>query len=121
MDLSLRNCCRLGLIGILTGFINGLLGIGGGTVLIPAMVYFFGVQQHIAHGTSLAIILPTALVSALIYRLNNYLDWALTLKIAASGMVGGYLGAKIMEKIPARRLKQFFGLFMILAGARMVL
>jgi uncharacterized membrane protein YfcA len=120
MDWPPRSWFLLGSIGVLTGFINGLLGIGGGTILIPAMVLFLHVEQHLAHGTSLAVILPTALISSLVYRANNYLDWSLALKIALSGMIGGYLGAKIMEKIPARRLKQFFGLFMIIAGARMV-
>jgi len=49
------------------------------------------------------------------------MDWGLAVKIATSGMLGGYLGAKLMEKIPALRLKQLFGVFMILAGIRMVL
>lgn len=121
MKLTVKDGCRLGLIGVLTGLINGLIGIGGGTILIPAMVFLLGEEQHIAHGTSLAIILPTAMVSTFIYQANSHMDWPLALKIATSGMLGGYLGAKLMEKIPALRLKQLFGIFMILAGIRMVL
>lgn len=120
MRLTLRDGCRLGIIGVLTGLINGLIGIGGGTILIPAMVFLLKEEQHIAHGTSLAIILPTAVVSTCIYQANNHMDWQLAIKIATSGMVGGYLGAKLMERIPASRLKQLFGIFMILAGVRMV-
>lgn len=121
MKLTVKDGCRLGLIGILTGLINGLIGIGGGTILIPAMVFLLGEKQHIAHGTSLAVILPTALVSTFIYQANNHMDWGLAFKIAASGMLGGYLGALLMERIPPLRLKQIFGIFMILAGIRMVL
>jgi len=117
----LHNGLHLGLIGIITGFINGFIGIGGGTVLIPAMVFLLGEEQHTAHGTSLAIILPTAVVSTIIYQANNHMDWNLVVKIAASGMLGGYLGARLMQIIPAPRLKQIFGLFMMAAGARMIL
>ena len=121
MEFSLRDGCRLGLIGVITGFINGFIGIGGGTVLIPAMVFLLGQEQHTAHGTSLAVILPTAVVSTFIYQANNHMDWNLAFKIAASGMAGGYLGARLMQMIPAQRLKQIFGIFMIIAGARMIL
>ena len=108
-------------VGLLTGLINGLLGIGGGTVLIPAMVFLMGIRQHQAHGTSLAVILPTALVSSIVYGLNKNLDLALAIKVATSGMVGGYIGAKLMNHISARHLRKFFGLFMIIAGLKMVI
>lgn len=121
MDLTVKKGVLLGLIGLITGLVNGLIGIGGGTILIPAMVFLLGEEQHTAHGTSLAIILPTAVISAFIYQSNNHMDWSLVWKITASGMLGGYLGAKLMVKIPAPRLKQLFGLFMLLAGLRMVL
>ena len=121
MTFSFQSACRLGIIGIITGFINGFIGIGGGTILIPAMVFWLGEEQHTAHGTSLAIILPTALVSTFIYNLNSHMDWSLTLKIISGSIIGGYLGAKLMEKIPAPRLKQIFGLFMMIAGVRMLI
>ncbi len=107
-------------IGIITGLINGLLGIGGGTVLIPAMVFLLGVSQHQAHGTSLAVILPTTIASSIIYGLNNDLNFAVTLEVVIGGIIGGYIGAKLMNKIPATRLRQFFGVFMFLAGLRMM-
>jgi uncharacterized membrane protein YfcA len=120
INLTLANISRLGLIGVSTGIINGLLGIGGGTILIPAMVFLLGEEQHTAHGTSLTIILPTAIVSVLVYQANSHINWGLALKIAASGMFGGYLGARLMEHIPAPHLRKLFGLFMVTAGLRMV-
>ncbi len=120
MKKETPNYFLLGIIGLLTGFINGLLGIGGGTILIPSMVFLLGEKQHIAHGTSLSVILPTALISSIVYQAHNHMDWTLALKIAASGMLGGYIGAKLMQYIPAQRLKQIFGIFMVLAGTRML-
>lgn len=120
MQLNYKTIAILGLIGIFTGLINGLLGIGGGTILIPAMVFLLGEKQHIAHGTSLSIILPTAIVSTFVYQANNHIDWALALKIALSGMIGGYLGARLMEYIPAPHLRKLFGVFMAVAGIRMI-
>ena len=108
-------------IGVLTGLINGLLGIGGGTILIPSMVFFIGIAQHQAHGTSLAVILPTTVASCLIYGFNDELSFKISLQVVTGSMVGGYLGAKLMNRIPAHRLRQFFGLFMLLAGLRMLI
>ena len=107
-------------IGVVTGVVNGLLGIGGGTILIPAMVFILGVSQHQAHGTSLAIILPTTAASCIVYGLNKDLNFAMAVEVAAGGMLGGYIGAKLMNRISGLRLRQFFGVFMFLAGLRMM-
>ena len=111
----------LGAIGVLSGLVNGLLGIGGGTILIPAMIFLLGEEQHKAHGTSLMIILPTAFISTIVYRMHNNLDLSLSFKVALGAVIGGYIGAKLMNKIPAKTLKKLFGVFMIVAGLRMVL
>ncbi|PKM46796.1 MAG: sulfite exporter TauE/SafE family protein [Firmicutes bacterium HGW-Firmicutes-8] len=108
-------------IGVITGLVNGLLGIGGGTILIPAMVFLLGISQHQAHGTSLAVILPTTVASCIVYGLNHDLNFTVALEVASGGIIGGYFGAKLMNKIPAVRLRQFFGLFMFLAGLRMMI
>jgi uncharacterized membrane protein YfcA len=116
----MQNIVKLGSIGIVTGMVNGLLGIGGGTILIPAMIFLLGEKQHKAHGTSLAIILPTAVISAAVYYFHDNLDIGLTLKVVSGAVIGGYIGAKLMNKIPAKSLKKIFGIFMVLAGLRMV-
>jgi len=116
----MQSMVTLGFIGLISGVVNGLLGIGGGTILIPAMIFLLGEKQHKAHGTSLAIILPTAFVSASIYYFHNYLDLNLTLKVVSGAVIGGYIGAKLMSRIPAKSLKKLFGVFMVVAGLRMV-
>lgn len=115
------NIITLGAIGIIAGIVNGLLGIGGGTILIPAMIFLLGVEQHKAHGTSLLIILPTAVMSTIIYSFKGNLDLTLSFKVALGAVIGGYVGAKLMNKIPAKTLKKLFGVFMVIAGLRMVL
>jgi len=107
-------------IGLITGLINGLLGVGGGTILIPAMVLLLGVCQHEAHGTSLMVIFPTATASAIIYYLHGHVDWRLAALVAGGGIVGGYLGAKLMEHLPDRLLRKVFAVFLIATAIWMV-
>lgn len=108
------------IIGIITGFINGLFGSGGGTIVVPAMVLLLGVEQHRAHASAIAVILPLSILSAAIYYGNNLVDWKLTFNVAIGGMIGGCIGAKILNKFSANTLRKIFGISMIIAAIRMV-
>ena len=119
--MKIRRLIKIFIIGLLSGIVNGLLGIGGGTILIPAMVFLLDEEQHKAHGTALMAMLPIALVSTLLYGFKGSLNIGLALKVASSGVFGGYLGAKLMNRIPAHQLKKAFAIFLILAGLRMVI
>lgn len=119
--MKLGRLVKIFVIGLLSGIVNGLLGIGGGTILIPAMVFLLGEEQHQAHGTALLTMLPIALVSTLLYGFKGSLNYSLALTVASSGVFGGYIGAKLMNKIPAHQLKKVFAVFLILAGVRMVI
>ncbi|MCW2277433.1 sulfite exporter TauE/SafE family protein [Heliophilum fasciatum] len=107
-------------IGLIIGLVNGLIGMGGGTIAIPAMVFLLGIPDYTAHGTSLAVILPTSLISGYIYWQQGYLPWKLTATVAATGMFGAYIGARLMTRLSPRHLRIFFGSFMIVAGLRML-
>ncbi len=109
------------LIGLISGLVTGLLGIGGGTVLVPAMTSILNEKEHVAHGTSLAVILPTALISTVIYSFNRYVNIGLAIQIAISGMIGGYMGAKLMNRLPSAILRKLFAVFLIIAGLKMVI
>ncbi|MDW7675774.1 MAG: TSUP family transporter, partial [Bacillota bacterium] len=85
INISIKRLAMIFVIGLLSGLVNGLLGIGGGTILIPAMVFLLYERQHQAHGTSLAIILPTAIVSTFIYGSHGNLDLMLALQVAIGG------------------------------------
>lgn len=103
------------------GILSGLLGVGGGIFLVPIMVTYFNITQHIAQATSMAIVIPTAIVSSIIYGFHGNTDMNLAINLTVGSIIGASIGARIMKKIPAVRLKQLFALLLIFAGLRMVL
>ncbi len=109
------------LIGLVTGLANGLFGSGGGTIAVPSMVHFLGAQEHKAHATAISVILPLTVVSSVFYISNGYADWGLTLKVSLGGILGGYVGAKLLNVCPDKLLRKIFALFMAAAGVRMIL
>jgi len=117
----IKKYLKFALIGLVTGTANGLFGSGGGTIAVPAMVLLLEVEDHKAHATAISIILPLTLISAFFYVKNNFVDWALTIKVTLGGIAGGYIGAKLLNICPARVLRRIFAAFMIAAALRMIL
>jgi hypothetical protein len=109
-----------GLLGLTAGLVNGLLGIGGGTVLIPGMVYLLEVKQYHAHATSLLIILPTSIASMLVYRSLEGINFRSLWLLAIYTSIGAIIGAILMNHCRPRILRKGFGLFMLAAGLRML-
>jgi uncharacterized membrane protein YfcA len=107
------------LIGLIAGIANGLFGSGGGTIAVPAMVLILGVEEHKAHATAISIILPLTIVSALFYMRNHFVDLQLTFKVLLGGIIGGYLGAKLLNICPSNILRKVFAVFMIIAAFRL--
>jgi uncharacterized membrane protein YfcA len=107
-------------IGLAAGVANGLFGSGGGTIAVPAMVFLLGEDDHKAHATALLIILPLTLVSTYFYLSNNYVDWNITWKAMVGGVVGGAIGAFLLNKCPSGLLRKIFGAFMIIAAFKMI-
>lgn len=108
------------LVGFATGLVNGLLGIGGGTLLLPALVFLFGVEQHRAHGTSISTVLPTSAVSVLVYGSNQLLEWDLIWKVSAGGIVGAFIGASVLGHFSAIALRRLYAMVIFLIGLRLV-
>ena len=112
----------LSIIGILTGIFSGLLGVGGGLIMIPMFVFFLGFSQHMAQGMSLAVMLPpVTLLAAWNYHKAGYIDWKTALIVSVLFIIGGFFGSKIALKIDQQLLKKIFGVFIILAGLKMLL
>ncbi|WP_366924683.1 sulfite exporter TauE/SafE family protein [Metallumcola ferriviriculae] len=107
------------LLGLLAGVLSSLLGIGGGIVLVPGMIYLLGLPVDKAVGTSLAIILPTALVG--VYRHTTYgnVDWKAGLLIIVGSVTGAWLGAWLSRLIPAEILKKLFAGLIVLVAIKM--
>ncbi len=112
------------LIGAVAGMQAGLTGVGGGVFLVPLMVGLLGVAQHQAHGTSLTVIFPIAVVGAITYAFLGYIpgdiDWVLIPALAIGGVVGVFVGAKLMTRVPARQLRWIFSAFMLVLGIYMI-
>ena len=108
------------IMGIVTGILSGLLGVGGGFVLVPMMVYLLGMNQHRAHGTSLAVISMVVLFSAIFYSRHGQVDWTVAIQLAIGGVIGATVGARLCTLISARRLSRWFGVLLILVGLRML-
>lgn len=107
-------------IGMISGLINGILGAGGGTVIVPSLQRFLKVPPHKAHATAISIILPITMVSSYFYSRQGLLDKKTTLVIALSGMAGGFTGAKFLKKLSGKTIKIVFAVSMIIAGVRML-
>ena len=113
---SIRNS----LIGLLTGFINGSFGSGGGTLLVPILNDVVKIEEHKSHATAMAIIIFLTAVSSSIYIFNGTYDFKLTLTVALGSIVGGIIGAKLLCRFTGKFLRITFGIIMIIASIRMV-
>jgi len=116
-----KNLFISAVIGTVTGLANGLFGAGGGTVVVPCMERLLDVDAHKAHATAIAIILPLSVISAFIYLKGTDIDLKSILFVSVGGMIGGFIGAKLLNKIPSKWLHKIFGIFMIAAAVKMLL
>jgi uncharacterized protein len=109
-------------IGVVTGFMAGMLGIGGAIIMTPALVFIMGLSQANAQGTSLAVMLPPiGIIAAYNYYKAGYVNIKFALILAVCFLVGSYFGSKIAVNIPQHMLKKIFGLLLLLVAAKMLL
>jgi uncharacterized protein len=109
-------------VGLIAGILSGLVGVGGGIIIVPALVYFMGVSQHEAQGTSLAVLLlPVGIFAVINYYKAGYVDIKSTLIIASTFLIGGYIGSKISIAIDQNMVKKIFGVFLLLVAFKMIL
>ncbi|HWR43075.1 sulfite exporter TauE/SafE family protein [Sporomusa sp.] len=109
------------IMGLCAGILSGILGIGGGVVLIPMMVFVLGITQHTAQGISMLVIIPTAIVSVWHFHKDKLINYQTALYIASGAVVGALISANLVQYLPANELKRIFGLFVIYSGFRMLL
>lgn len=109
------------LIGLVSGITSGLFGVGGGVVMVPAMVYLMKLDTKVAVGTSLAVIVPTAVMGVWKHQNLGNLNWSVALSLMPTALVGGYLGARLTELVSSADLKRIFGGFIVLVGLRLLL
>jgi uncharacterized membrane protein YfcA len=103
------------LIGLASGIISGM-GIGGGTILIPALVLFVKPEQHIAQSVNLLFFIPTAIIALIIHIKNKRIDFKMALPIIIAGVGGAFLGSRLALSLPGPVLKKIFGVFLLAMG-----
>ncbi|HPZ09353.1 MAG TPA: sulfite exporter TauE/SafE family protein [Candidatus Eremiobacteraeota bacterium] len=110
------------LLGLVAGFTSGLIGIGGGVIIVPALVFLFGLSQHKAQGTTLALLIPPiGLLAVWTYFKQGYVDFKIAIFICIGFFLGGFLGAKFATSLSTNVLEKIFGIALILLGLKMLL
>jgi uncharacterized membrane protein YfcA len=110
------------LLGLITGIFSGLIGIGGAIIIIPTLVILFGLEQRMAQGTTLALMVPPiGLLAAWTYYKQGFVDFKVASLICLGFFFGGLIGAKFAVQIPDNILRKVFGFVLLIASLKMIL
>jgi uncharacterized membrane protein YfcA len=108
-------------VGVVVGLMSAMFGVGGGVIMVPYIVTFLDKTQHVAEGTSLAVIVPTAAAGVIAHHKRGYISYSAGGIMAAVGVIGSFLGAKLALSMDPESLQQIFGLFTIVVGFKFLL
>jgi len=119
--MDIQTILILLLVGLAAGMLGGMVGIGGGIIIVPALVYFIGMSQMNAQGTSLALIMfPVGILGVLEYHKQGYVDFKIVLIIAIGFILGSFFGSKISLSLSQETVKKFFAVLMIIIAIKML-
>jgi len=106
-------------IGIAAGILSGMVGVGGGLIIVPALVFFLGFTQHQAQGTSLGLLLlPVGILAVINYYNKGNIDIKVVLVMSIAFVLGGWIGSKIALSLPQETLKKIFAIFLFYVAFR---
>lgn len=114
----MKNKIKLLVTGTLAGLANGLFGSGGGLFLVPLLTHWLKIEERKAFATSIGIILPLSVVSAVVYFAKGSLDFGVALPFLIGGTIGGIISGHIFKKVPIHALRKGFALLIIYGGAK---
>lgn len=117
---ELGQLAGLAILGLTAGFLAGLLGIGGGVLMVPAMVLLFGFDQHVAQGTSLLVIIPAAITGSYTHHRNGRLVLRDAAMLAAGGVIGAVIGSVSALSIGDELLRRLFAVFLLVSAVRIL-
>lgn len=121
MILDFQTIVYLILIGVLAGIVSGFIGIGGGIIIVPGLIYLTGLTQIQAQGTSLALMLPPiGILAFMYYYKQGNVDLKVAGIVAVTFIIGGFFGAKLAHKIDQNIVKIIFGVLMLLIAIKMI-
>ena len=119
--MTIQTILILVVIGLLSGLLSGLVGIGGGIIIVPALVFFVGFSQKLAQGTSLGILLlPVGILAVMQFYKAGYVDIKTVWYVALGFILGGYFGSKIALSLSQDTVKKIFAIFLILISLKML-
>ncbi len=120
--MSVYQLILLIIIGLLSGMLAGIFGVGGAILVIPALVFILGLSQHQAQGTSLAFMIPPiGILAAWNYWKEGYVNWKFALVLSLTFIVGAYLGSIFSLNISDRMLRRIFGILLLFVAAKMII
>ena len=109
------------MIGLFAGILSGLVGVGGGLIIVPALIFFLGYNQHQAQGTSLGLLLlPVGILAVLNYYNKGYIDIKVVAIMSIAFVLGGWLGSKIALRLPADTVKKIFAIFLFYSAFKLL-
>ena len=119
--MSIQTIAVLLLVGLLAGMLSGLVGLGGGVIIVPALVFVLGFSQHQATGTSLGILLlPAGIFAVINYYKRGFVDVRVVLLIFAGFLLGGYIGSRISTSMDEATLKRVFAVALLLIAGKVL-
>jgi uncharacterized protein len=119
--MSIQTVIIIILIGLAAGMLSGLVGVGGGIIIVPALVFFLGFSQHQAIGTSLGILLlPAGILAVMNYYKKGFIDLKVVLILFVGYVVGSYFGSNISLHVSQEALKKVFALMLIITAVKML-
>jgi len=124
--MSTHDIILILIIGLFAGILSGLVGVGGGIILVPALVYFLSYTQHQAQGTSLGVLsFPVVIIAFITYysdckKMGVPIDFKIIGLLAAGFLIGGYFGSKLALKIDNETLKKIFAIILFYTGFKML-
>lgn len=121
MDLTLPVIIGTVAFGVVVGLLSALFGIGGGVAMVPFMVLLLERSQHLAEGTSLLVIVPTAIAGVIAHHKRGFVSFRLASTLAVGGVFGAFLGARLALSLEEGVLTKFFVLFLVFMGVRIIL
>jgi uncharacterized protein len=121
MEMTTQTLLILVVIGLLAGVVSGFVGIGGGMIIVPALVYFLSLNQFQAQGTSLAVLmLPVGFLGVMNYHKAGNVNITFALIIGLAFIAGSYFGSKSALKLPEYKVKFIFGLLLLFMAVQMI-
>ena len=119
--MTIQTIILLIVVGLLAGVLSGLVGLGGGVIIVPALVFFMGFSQHQATGTSLGILLlPAGIFAVMNYYKRGFIDVRVVLLMFAGFLIGGYLGSRISLSVSETVLKKVFAVALLLIAGKVL-